>query len=296
MNTNFENAVGVYSTINGAHKKVSKVLETVNGLWKTIYESSQYRTIIYNANGGVFASGTTTNNVLYDIKTETTEITKISKTSNVSEDGSSFSGSYGDNKDITDIVTIPGAESLEVAITYATENTKYDWVCIYDSSITPTVNNYSSSISGKLGGATKTTKTYTVQGDTVKIFLRSDSSSSNYYGYYATIKGVGQTTTAYVYEGDYIIPSYNDDTSMIFEGWYTDKDCTQENKFNHDIDISSLKTNITLYAKYVPAILIDFEFIDNGNGTYTLIDWKETLNGEPSTRMIIPNDSRIKLV
>ena len=41
--------------------------------------------------------------------------------------------------------------------------------------------------------------------------------------------------------------------------------------------------------------LIDFTFTDNGNDTYTLTGWKGTLNGIPSTELVIPNNSKIIL-
>ena len=41
--------------------------------------------------------------------------------------------------------------------------------------------------------------------------------------------------------------------------------------------------------------LVDFEYDDNGNGTYTLTAWNETLNGEPSTELVIPDDPNIIL-
>ena len=41
--------------------------------------------------------------------------------------------------------------------------------------------------------------------------------------------------------------------------------------------------------------LIDFEYTDNGNGTYTITGWKGTKNGEASTEMVIPNNSKIIL-
>ena len=41
--------------------------------------------------------------------------------------------------------------------------------------------------------------------------------------------------------------------------------------------------------------LIDFEYVDNGDGTFTIIDWKDTLNGEPSTECVIPDDPNIIL-
>lgn len=42
-------------------------------------------------------------------------------------------------------------------------------------------------------------------------------------------------------------------------------------------------------------LLGDFEYIVNGDGTYTLTAWKGTLNGVPSTKIVIPDDSRIIL-
>ena len=41
--------------------------------------------------------------------------------------------------------------------------------------------------------------------------------------------------------------------------------------------------------------LVDFEYTNNGDGTYTITDWKETLNGVASTEMVIPNSSKIVL-
>jgi hypothetical protein len=42
-------------------------------------------------------------------------------------------------------------------------------------------------------------------------------------------------------------------------------------------------------------ILIDFDYIKNNDGTATITGWKGTLNGEPSTELIIPDDERIIL-
>jgi hypothetical protein len=39
-----------------------------------------------------------------------------------------------------------------------------------------------------------------------------------------------------------------------------------------------ISNNITVYAKWIEknpeVLLIDFDYVDNGDGTYTLIDWK----------------------
>ena len=42
-------------------------------------------------------------------------------------------------------------------------------------------------------------------------------------------------------------------------------------------------------------ILQDFGYVDNGDDTYTLIDWNKTLNGQTSTEVHIPNESYVIL-
>ena len=42
-------------------------------------------------------------------------------------------------------------------------------------------------------------------------------------------------------------------------------------------------------------ILVDFNYTDNGNDTYTITSWKGTFNGVSSTELIIPDDPRIIL-
>ena len=212
----------------------------------------------YDANGGTFANGMTRNVVKYGEPIEES-ITKISKTSNVSSDGSTYTGGYGDNKTITDKITIPGAAELKVTITYATEGIGYDWVCIYNGSVTPSVSNYSDSISGKLGGTTKTTKTYTIEGDTVQFFFRSDSSSSSYYGYYAVVEGTQKSLS--ITSGSYEEPVSNT-KNMKFSGWYTDADCTDGNEF----DLANITTPIAVYAKYIEDLI--------ASGTTGEVSWK----------------------
>lgn len=53
--------------------------------------------------------------------------------------------------------------------------------------------------------------------------------------------------------------------------------------------------NITFEVTSLEKLLIDFEYTNNNDGTYTLTDWKETLNGEASTEMIIPDNEVIIL-
>ena len=50
-----------------------------------------------------------------------------------------------------------------------------------------------------------------------------------------------------------------------------------------------------VWEKGIADLLQDFEYTNNGNGTYTLTAWKGTYNGVASTECIIPDDSRIIL-
>jgi hypothetical protein len=47
--------------------------------------------------------------------------------------------------------------------------------------------------------------------------------------------------------------------------------------------------------KSLDEILIDFDYIKNNDGTVIITGWKQTLNGKPSTELIIPDDERIIL-
>ena len=113
------------------------------------------------------------------------------------------------------------------------------------------------------------------------------------------------------YEGDYFEPD-GIELELTF-----DDGSTQIVSDVNDIIISSIPLKITdtnatfkysYYGAYyyitVPITvaefnkefsLIDFNFIDNGNDTYTLTEWKGTLNGIPSTELVIPNNSKIIL-
>lgn len=82
--------------------------------------------------------------------------------------------------------TFEGATSLTVEITYQIQtklfNTYYDYVSIYDKTGT--------NVSGKLSSSNvlkKTTKTFTITGDYIKITFTSNSSLNDYYGFKAII-------------------------------------------------------------------------------------------------------------
>ncbi|MBM6937366.1 InlB B-repeat-containing protein [Pseudoflavonifractor phocaeensis] len=213
--------------------------------------------ITYDANGGYFDNdpSKTTELITYQIAEGSTE-TKIAKTSNISDDGTQ-SGGYGDNVSDTQTVTIPGASSLRVTVTYQTESTSFDWLAIYDGSVTPSQSNYADSITGKLGGTTKVeNQVFIIPGDTAQFYFRSDSSSSNYYGYYAIV----QEELAITPSGEVSTPTR---PGYVFMGWYTDSAGTAGNEFTVNPSMESG----TVYAKWGQNYLDDVTYMQDLTAT-----------------------------
>ena len=197
--------------------------------------------ITYDANGGYYNgdSSQTTQQVSYNVSAGSGE-TKIAKTSNISDDGVQ-SGGYGDDVEETQTVTIPGAESLQVTVSYQTESTNYDWLAIYDGSVTPSATNYGESITGKLGGSTRVTNAvFTIPGDTAQFYFQSDGSGSNYYGYYAVVQEAPTITPS----AEVLTPAR---PGYVFWGWYKDAAGTKGEEFTVD---GSLQAG-TVYAKWL---------------------------------------------
>ena len=55
----------------------------------------------------------------------------------------------------------------------------------------------------------------------------------------------------------------------------------------------SVSFAITVNAFDPAVVLIDFNYTDNGDGTYTLKSWKRTYNGISSSELIIPDNENI---
>ena len=219
--------------------------------------------INYDSTTGIFENNNQTKSVNY--KYETAEITKYSHTPNIDDTGKA-SSVYSNNLSITDVVTIPGASTLEIEVWFSTESASYDWLAIYPTGVAPASGNASlATISGgklaghgSYSGYTKPAdddtvyhRTFIVDGDTAQFFFRSDS-SSNYYGYYAIIKGTGKTYTS---KGNYEVPTKN---RHIFVGWNTKEDGTGDSYINetaitNDVNIINGLDNKTLYAQWIEA-------------------------------------------
>lgn len=52
-------------------------------------------------------------------------------------------------------------------------------------------------------------------------------------------------------------------------------------------------TEVPIVTRTLEQSLEDFVYTVNDDGTYTITEWKQTFNGEPSTRMIVPNSELI---
>lgn len=92
-------------------------------------------------------------------------------------------------------VTIPGASSLKVDVTYRTESTTWDWLYIYKGAIARSEsadngNGGALLYPNKIGGGSTVTKLnmITTSEDTVSFVWRTDG-SNGYYGYYAVVTG-----------------------------------------------------------------------------------------------------------
>lgn len=112
---------------------------------------------------------------------------------------------------------------------------------------------------------------------------------------------------------NYTAGEYFDPEGMIITATYYDgviKEITDYTYYTEVLteDISQLEITYNdsgiNYSLIIPltvipfdptVVLIDFEYTSNEDGTYTLTGWKETLNGEASTELIIPNNSLIKV-
>lgn len=192
---------------------------------------------------------------------------RILKSDNVSEDGSEYSGGYGNNKEETKIETFPGASKVYVRITYQTQSTSYDWVALYGSGITPSVSNYSSSVSNKLGGTSKATATFVIPGDTVQLFFKTNASTDSYYGYYAEVTNDPGTIGIYDpftetpenYEINAFAEAVKD--GYEFDGWYTSPAGGTKVEIG---DVVDLTEKSTVYAHWKASETVTITYDSNG--------------------------------
>lgn len=131
---------------------------------------------------------------------------------------------------------------------------------------------------------------------------------------YVHIEGI--TVTSAPAKTTYMAGEYFNSTGLVISTVSSDGSTVEVSEFVVDetyvntyltedvteIGISYTDESGEVYTTVVPitvtpfdpaVVLVDFEYTANDNGTYTITGWKETLNGESSTEMIIPNNGLI---
>ena len=117
----------------------------------------------------------------------------IAHTSGLDDSGNIIcnTSGYYDYERWNKVLSIPGAKELIVEATYKTEGTGVDYGYIwFGKHLTYNPENTTDrnlAFSGVLGGTTLTTKRWRVDGDSVTVGWRADSSVNRHYGLYVTI-------------------------------------------------------------------------------------------------------------
>lgn len=134
--------------------------------------------------------------------------------------------------------------------------------------------------------------------------------NGNFVTYCATksIEVTAMPTKTEYTTGEYFDPAGMTVVATAYDGTtkeITDFICPSSYILDNDtfIEIKYIEAGITHIAtvpitvnSFNPAIiLVDFDYTDNGDGTYTITGWKGTYNGEASTEIIIPNNGLIKV-
>lgn len=256
---------------NGAGSVVSASAEDGSIKWpKDGYTGKS--TITYDANGrGSFPDGSTTNQVTTKYDAYGKVVTKYAHSDNVSDDGTQ-NGGYGNSQSYSRVVMIDNAESLTVSLTYETESIDYDWVCAYaGNGVGDAQCSTSGSLTGKLGGQTRITKSFTVNGDSVTFWFRSDAATDNYYGFHATVNGI--TGSKSIVAGSYAQPG-DSTLEYDFNGWNTAPD-------GSGVGLGSMGVNapsdLTVHAQWSKL----------NWSTWGTIQWVITNDGTLRIRMVV---------
>ena len=130
-----------------------------------------------------------------------------------------------------------------MTITYQTEDN--DWVCLYPGGTEENPAGFADCFMGtKLGGTKMTTQSFTVDGDSVTFWFRSDGRPNNYYGYYAVVSGlIGSKDTV---TGSYQEP-VSTDPDYGFTGWNTKANGSGEDIGKGEV---SSPSSLTVYAQW----------------------------------------------
>ena len=268
---------------------------TLYATWK-----SKGITLTFNANGGTFAGGATTNVMTYSVPevisyTQDTKTTSTTTTADGSgtlksgiDDGSQYAGSSNYYKDI--ILNTDAPAPYDLTIYYATEGVGYDYICVFEgTSYTPSsgdgctnaaarapeTNTGGTTSGNKIGGpgsgktAYAATATYKLNNKTARIYFKSDG-SVNSYGFWAEFTGGGDFLTQNLISGTYI-DKPADRTGYAFLGWATTPNATTPD-YTYDSN-AYVMANTTAYAVWVQAKSFKETFANAGKSKVAGTDY-----------------------
>ncbi len=191
------------------------------------WEAISVMKVNFDSNGMAFEDDSTNNVLGYHHSDIEQTIVRKSHTSNIDDDGAQIdSNKYDNNLATKDVITIPGATSLQATITYGTE---YNWDMLYvfeGEYNGPVGRNMNAGELAKYMGGNDTTSTVAldIPGDTATFAFYSGS-SGQYWGYYASVVGydennepvTGPVRSRSLIYGEYQEPPSNN--SHLFQGW-----------------------------------------------------------------------------
>lgn len=97
-------------------------------------------------------------------------------------------------------------------------------------------------------------------------------------------------------EGMVIVAVYEDGSEKeITDYTYPETVTGSEVTISYVKDGTTYTTIVTVKILTMEDILVDFTYTANDDGTYTLNTWKGTLNGEPSTEIVVPDNPKIEI-
>lgn len=199
--------------------------------------------------------------------------TVYSHTPNI-DDANNQNGNYANNLNLRDIISIPGAESLHVKLTYQTQGTSYDALLVYKGVYKGVISSSATGYYKRYGSTTKQTVEFDIEGDTVTFGFYSNASTS-YYGYYAVVTAdidKGPVKTAVNGPVDKSESSLDEDGNIIENPWYDWASATFDNleytkpgEYKYYIREKIGNDSTVEYDEHIEYITV--VVTDNGDGT-----------------------------
>ncbi|MBR5389031.1 InlB B-repeat-containing protein, partial [Candidatus Saccharibacteria bacterium] len=225
---------------------------TLYAVWKNVSDALTYN--MY-ANGGTYTNNTPFNSVYYQASCASVVVgtsPQYSHTPNLLDDGNrnmnysegNGAGNYKNSYDQTEVITIPGAKSLHISLTYGGESASFDWASVWYGAHPDytAYNDYDAAekvfASNKFGGGSATVIEGVVYGvDTITIAFRSDGGGhGNGYGYYAVVTALNADGNTLSTGDSYEECSYQIATGIyeeptrdgyVFLGWSANPNATE---------------------------------------------------------------------